>query len=1225
MVPISFILSDEQIRHLFDTTRDLIQSVAPDGRILYVNQAWLDTLGYTIEEAGAMNIFEVIHPNHHADCRDFLYQIVTGEKSGLIEIPFLTRTNRTIIVEGQVTMHFEEDYPIATRGIFRDITGRKDIENKILALNDELEQMVAERSVALYASEKRYREIDVCMPGAVFEFSIDTFGNRSFPFMGHGIVDLIGFSSAECMADAEVFFQQILPGALSRVEATIQASFSQLTAWLEEFPVVSPSGEKWLRVHAIPHRKKNGKIHWHGVFVDITVSKKAEDALRQSEELFRTLAQLVPVGIFQTDANGRCHYINERFCEIGGVNKEEARGLGWMVNVHSEDRERVCWEWQYAVSQRESFISEFRFQLYDNRVIWVVSQANPKIDKIGHIVGYVGIVSDITDRKKIENTLRELNERADFLFSSAPAIIYTCESVSPYRATFISANVLNILGYRASEFLDDPDFWVNHIHPEDRDQMVTNLSLLCSQGKHTHEYRFQHQDGNWRWMRDELNIIINPADESKELIGYFIDITEQRQKDIALESAHGLLRTVVDTVPLRIFWKNRSLRYLGCNTLFAKDCGFELPEDLIGKDDFQLGWRDQAETYQRDDLGVIATGVPRLGYEEPQTNPEGKLCWLRTSKVPLRNKSEEIIGVLGVYEDITEQKKAYESMLLANAIYESSNEAIVITDENNVIIQVNPAFTRMTGFEAEDVIGENPKIFQSGNHSQSFYQAMWSELRQKDHWQGEVWDRKKDGSIHAKWLSISIIRHADGRVNFHVAQFSDITDKKQKDALIVKQANYDQLTQLPNRNLFKDRLQQDMKRTLRNNQTLALLFLDLDHFKDINDTFGHDRGDELLKEVGNRIINCLRETDTVARLGGDEFAVILPHVNDEAYVSFVAQNIIQALNSPFKLFEDPVEYHVSTSIGIVFYPRDGADLESLMKHADQAMYAAKEDRNRFSFFTPALQKVAIKKMVLMHDLRQAVRNNELMIFYQPIIDLSNKAIIKTEALLRWKHPRLGMVSPASFIPLAEHSGLIIEIAELVFQQSIELIKQWRERTGEFIQVSINMSPVQFKQRNESRFGEMLSRSGLPGNCINVEITEGLLLKDSPVVKERLMEFRNQGIEVSIDDFGTGFSSLSYLKKFDIDYLKIDQSFIKQLMESQTDRALVEAIIVMAHKLDIKTIAEGVETKEQERLLMDFGCDYAQGFLYSAPIPIAELMQFADQYEGDETQDSKQLR
>ncbi len=1076
-----------------------------------MNQAWLKTLGYTADEVSTMNIFNVVHPDCRIECRNYIQRIIGGEKFGLIEIPFLTKDNRVIIVEGRITVHIDDGKPIATRGIFRDITEKKDAENKMHRLNDKLEDMVAACSMELYASEKRYREIDACMPGAVFEFCIDAAGKRSFPFMGHGIANLIGFTSSDCMKNAELFFQQIPADVLPLIEASLQASCDQLSPWLQEFPVHTPSGDKWLRGHSIPHRKTNGNTHWHGVFVEITDSKKAEAALHQAG-----------------------------------------------------------------------------------------------------------------------NALRALNERSDYLFSSAPAIIYTCESKPPYKVTFISANVTKILGYAVAAFLDDTHFWADRTHPEDRDYVLGKFSDLPAQlspsvqssarGRRTHEYRFQHQDGSWRWMRDELSIICDPADNTCELVGYLIDVSEQRQKNIVLEDAHNLLKTVIDTVPVRIFWKDKDLRYLGCNAVFARNSGAASPEELIGKDDGQLRWRDHAETYRHDDRSVIASGIPKLGYEESQTTPDEQLVWTRKSKVPLRNKHEEIIGVLGISEDITEQKKAYDSMLLASTIYESSSEAIMITDENNRIIQINPAFTRMTGYEAKDIVDKNPSIFRSEYQDEVFYRNMWSELMQKDHWQGEVWDRKKDGSIHAKWVTMNIIRNLDGRVNFHVAQFSDITEKKQKDALIIRQANYDQLTQLPNRNLFKERLQQDMKQVLRNKQSLALMFLDLDHFKDINDTFGHDRGDELLKAVGRRILDCVREVDTVARLGGDEFAVILSNVDDGKLAGNIAQDILQSLNNPFILEASPVEYHVSISIGIALYPRDGTTLDNLMKHADQALYAAKEERNRFSFFTPTLQKIAIEKMVLMHDLRQAVKNNELLTYYQPIIDLSHGKVVKAEALLRWKHPRLGMVNPASFVPLAEQSGLIIEISEQVCDQSIQLIKQWYEKTGQILQVSINMSPVQFKQKNNFPFIDFLYRSDLPGYCLNVEITEGLLLTDSPVVKERLLEFRNHGIEISIDDFGTGFSSLSYLKKFDIDYLKIDQSFIKQLTESDIDRALVEAIVVMARKLNIRTIAEGVEARKQEQLLMNFGCDYVQGFLYSKPVTAAEFLQYSHHQMPDANQD-----
>jgi diguanylate cyclase (GGDEF)-like protein len=422
---------------------------------------------------------------------------------------------------------------------------------------------------------------------------------------------------------------------------------------------------------------------------------------------------------------------------------------------------------------------------------------------------------------------------------------------------------------------------------------------------------------------------------------------------------------------------------------------------------------------------------------------------------------------------------------------------------------------------------------------------------------------------------------------------------------MLRLSNYDALTELPNRNLFHDRLEQAIKKAHRTESPLALLLIDLDQFKEVNDTLGHETGDLLLVKSARRIRKCVRDTDTVARLGGDEFIIILPEFNGRPHVERVAQNIIQELSKPYTLENNTV--YNSGSIGITVYPDDAQDIESLLQQVDRAMYVAKaEGRNRFGYFTESMQQEVREKQALTIDLRHALSRNELQVHYQPIVELCSGKIIKAEALLRWKHPIRGVVSPAVFIPLAEESGLIHEIGEWVFHEAINSVKRWHNQFGRIIQVSVNKSPVQFEQPTKRNWLNQMKELGLPGNGITVEITEGLLLKESPKAKQRLLEFRNSGVEVSIDDFGTGFSALSYLKQFDIDYLKIDRSFIKDLELDGNDKALTEAIIVMAHKLGIKTIAEGVEKEGQLSLLKSFGCDYVQGFLYSPAIPAAEF-------------------
>lgn len=912
------------------------------------------------------------------------------------------------------------------------------------------------------------------------------------------------------------------------------------------------------------------------------------------------------IGYLTLTQGGQISEINLVASQLLGMERGNLLQKEFSSFVAREDHDRLIQCCFCSSESSEQGDLQLLLQRHDGTALQAQLQYKHQRDETGSPTIHIFLI-DSMPQKQPETTLIASNSREDYLFSFSSVIVYTCDVFSPYSAKFISANLTKILGYTVEEFLTTPNFWADHLHPEDRDRVIANFSLLYLSGMQLQEYRFQHQDGSWKWIREELYMVPGMDGNGIEVIGYRSDITESREKEIALSESRNLLKTIVDTVPAGIFWKDKELNYLGCNPKFARDAGVGSPQGIIGKVDYDLSWtKEQAELYRHDDRQVIDSGIPKLHYEELLNTSDGKTIWLQTSKIPLRNTYREVIGVLGIYQDISEQKQANDSMRLATAIYQFGNEAIMVTDENNLIMAVNPAFTRITGYELADVMGKNPRIFQSGRHKKAFYQKMWQRLLNEDHWQGEIWDLHKNGSIQAKWLNISVIRQSNERIYCYVAQFSDITEKKKLDELYLAQANYDELTRLPNRNLFKYQLNKEIRKSRRNSSLLSLLFLDLDHFKDINDTLGHAIGDKLLKEVSLRITRCVRETDTVARLGGDEFAVILPDVN-RSRIEMIAQNIIHVLNEPFILDQNQVEQYISTSIGIVLYPQDGIDIESLMKHADQAMYKAKlEGRGRFCYFTRSMQYEAFEKMILTHHLRSAMANNELQVYYQPILDLLCKRIIKAEALLRWKHPERGMIEPSIFIPLAEESGLIQEIGEWVFKQVCSDIKQWRKVFGYIIQVSVNVSPIQFKHFSNHSWSASLAQLELPGNSINVEITEGLLLKDASNVKDRLLEYRNAGIEVSIDDFGTGFSSLSYLKKFDIDYLKIDRSFISNLISNETDRALVEAIIVMAHKLDINTIAEGVETMEQQDLLIQFGCDYAQGFYYSEAISVEEF-------------------
>jgi diguanylate cyclase (GGDEF)-like protein/PAS domain S-box-containing protein len=575
-------------------------------------------------------------------------------------------------------------------------------------------------------------------------------------------------------------------------------------------------------------------------------------------------------------------------------------------------------------------------------------------------------------------------------------------------------------------------------------------------------------------------------------------------------------------------------------------------------------------------------------------------------KLPSLNQASLLITL----SDIQELKLAEEKLKLSASVFEVASEGILITDENNKILTINNSFTQITGYSLDELVGKNPDILSSGKQDKDFYHYLWSRLNLNGHWEGEIWNRRKNGEIYPEWLSIHVLRDFRGNIHRHIGVFSDLTKQKTAQEIIKKQANYDGLTGLPNRILFMDRLTQAIKYAHREKRLIALMFLDLDHFKDINDTLGHHIGDVLLKETALRLCSCVRESDTVARLSGDEFTLILSELVEPADADRVANGILQKLASAFQLGEE-IGY-ITVSIGITLYPNDGVDANTLLKNADQAMYDAKHTgRNRFSYFTPAMQEAAYARKQIIYDLRRALVNSEFSVVYQPILNLVTGKIYKAEALMRWEHPVHGFIDPSTFIPISEETGMIVAMGDWIFRKATEQAALWKKTLCPDFNISINKSPIQFVNDDVvcNSWFEHLKELGLPGKHISIEITEGLLLNSNSTVNSKLLAFHDAGIQVSLDDFGTGYSSLSYLKKFSIDFIKIDRSFVHNLASSSDDQVMCEIIILMAHKLGIKVIAEGIETHEQLDFLVAAGCDYGQGFLFSKPILASEFEEF----------------
>ncbi len=560
-----------------------------------------------------------------------------------------------------------------------------------------------------------------------------------------------------------------------------------------------------------------------------------------------------------------------------------------------------------------------------------------------------------------------------------------------------------------------------------------------------------------------------------------------------------------------------------------------------------------------------------------------------------------------------ELKSAQEVLRLAlqrQLLHREHNPLAVIEwNKNFEVVYWNKAAENIFGFTKEEAVGHHASDLIVPDVSREAVDSTWAQLLKKKGGDRSTNENvtKEGRTIFCEWYNTPLVDQ-DGRVIGVASLIDDITAKKQSEEVIWRQANFDTLTGLPNRNMFHDRLTQEVAKSNRAGLPLALLLIDLDEFKEINDTLGHDIGDLLLIEVGHRIKGCVRESDTVARLGGDEFTVILCELHKENEVDRVAQKIINSLAEEYQLSDESV--HISGSIGITLYPNDAKDIDTLIKNADQAMYEAKKKgKNRCCYFTQSLQDSAQNRLILTKELRSATQAEEFQVFFQPIVDLNSGRIYKAEALIRWIRNGKQVARPDQFIPLAEDTGLIHKLGDFVFKDSAKWAHRWSTMFDSDFQVTVNMSPVQFRVEEDSFAREWLSylgENGLFGSSMVIEITEGVLLNVESEVVNKLLWLRDAGIQVAVDDFGTGYSSLSYLKKFNIDYLKIDKTFVHNLETDANDIALSEAIIVMAHKLGLKVIAEGVESEAQMMLLKNAYCDYAQGYLYSRPVPPEEL-------------------
>ena len=601
----------------------------------------------------------------------------------------------------------------------------------------------------------------------------------------------------------------------------------------------------------------------------------------------------------------------------------------------------------------------------------------------------------------------------------------------------------------------------------------------------------------------------------------------------------------------------------------------------------------------------IRSGVP-CGIRRHRTR-SGATVDMELSACPLRpaNRATSAVFARDVTERERERRRAAmrsDQLRLAEVVFERNNDAVTITDGDNRIVAVNAAFTRITGYEQAEVLGQNPRVLSSGRQDKFFYQEMWRALLERGSWEGEICNRRKNGECYPEWLKISVVRDAAGATTHHVAMFSDISKAKAAEAQIHQLAFYDALTGLPNRVLARERMVDAIGKADRDGWRVGVLFIDLDRFKVINDSLGHHVGDGLLKEVGRRLRAALRATDTVARLGGDEFLVLLPGIGSADEIAPIANALVRRVTEPFTL--EGHALRVAPSIGITVYPDDASDYDTLLRNADIAMYKAKQDgRSGYRFYCAALHANASRLWQIERDMRDALALGQYRLHYQPQVDLATGARIGCEALVRWQHPERGMIAPDQFIPVAEETGFIAELGEWVLHEACRQNRAWQDAGQPALPVAVNVSAYQFQRAGfYDTVVAALAQNGLAAACLELEMTERIVMDDAQGAIELLQRLRALGVRLAIDDFGTGYSSLGYLRRLPVDKLKIDRSFIRDIEQSRENLAVTQAVITLGRNLGMTVVAEGIETAAQANVLIEHGCEQGQGYYFGRPAP-----------------------
>ncbi len=952
------------------------------------------------------------------------------------------------------------------------------------------------------------------------------------------------------------------------------------------------------------------------VFSDVTEQYRAQEALRAGERRFRSYFDQPLVGIAITSPEKGWIEANEHLCEMLGYGNDELVRLTWAEFTHPDDLAADVMQFERVMrGDIDGYAIDKRFLRKDRSVISVFLSVRCVRKADGSVDYFVALLQDITGRKRIEAELQKSEERWKFAIEGSGDGLWDW-NIRTDRA-FYSPRYKQMFGYADADIGTTSDEWSKRIHPDDAPGVVAAIKPYMDgkPGSASVEFRMLCQDGSWMWTLGRGLVVERDADgKPLRMIGTTTDISRRKRAENALRQSEARYRTMFDSAPEGVWMIDPDRRTTEVNERMCDLVGYSR-EELLGRNPAELADEENGRIFE--EKARIVPNRQTRTYEIALRHRDGHNIRTEFRATNLFNEDGSVMGVMAFVVDLTVRKQAEERLQLAASVFGHAREGIVITDAQGTIVDVNGAFTRITGYGREEAVGQNPSMLKSGRQDAAFYEVMWRDLKEQGHWSGEIWNRCKDGEVYAELLTISAVRDGAGAVQQYVGLFSDITAIKQHQSELEHIAHYDALTNLPNRVLLADRLQQAMAQAQRRGQQLAVVYLDLDGFKAINDRHGHEVGDQVLITLARRMKQALREGDSLARLGGDEFVAVLIDLDDMAASRPMLSRLLAACAQGVQVAE--LGLQVSASLGVTFYPQSQEiDADQLLRQADQAMYQAKmAGKNRYHLFDAEQDSSIRGRHESLERIRMALEDHEFVLHYQPKVNMRSGQIIGAEALIRWQHPEKGLLPPAMFLSVIEDHALTVDIGEWVIDTALTQMELW-QAAGLDMRVSINVGARQLQQGDfVDRLKFILARHpSVKSSHLELEVLETSALEDIAQVSQVIEACAQIGVKFALDDFGTGYSSLTYLKRLRVAMLKIDQSFVRDMLEDPDDLAILEGIIGLAEAFRREVIAEGVETVEHGSALLQLGCELAQGYGIARPMPAGQMHQWAATWQPD---------